>query len=132
VSSRSSTVTSPAPRLSPCPDRRGRKERLGHLLIAVSRWALRLDGVLAERMYDSYPALLALLPDVELTANLPPVLPADTARAIESIPELSGLSPDLIATARRPSMSSPADRSASDLRKGLPSGVDAVRDARSR
>jgi hypothetical protein len=29
VSSRSSTVTSPAPRLSPCPDRGGRKERLG-------------------------------------------------------------------------------------------------------
>src|SRR5688500_3103795 len=37
------------------------------LLIAVSRWAPRLDGVVAERMYDSYPDLLALLPDVEFT-----------------------------------------------------------------
>jgi hypothetical protein len=45
------------------------------LLIAVSRWALRLDGVLAERMYDSYPDLLARLPDVELTGDLPPVVP---------------------------------------------------------
>ena len=126
------------------------------LLIAVSRWAPRLDGVLAERMYDSHPDLLALLPDVELTGNLPPVVrdgfsgythrpgelvaeiaeaglalddlvgvegmplaasdmqdrlvdPAawqivlDTARAIERVPELLGLSPHLIATARRPS-----------------------------
>jgi hypothetical protein len=30
VSSRSSTITSPAPRSSHCPDRGGRKERLGH------------------------------------------------------------------------------------------------------
>jgi SAM-dependent methyltransferase len=120
----------------------------------ISRWAPRLDGVLAERLYESYPDLLALLPNVELTGNLPPVVPdgfsgythrpgelaeeiteaelvledlvgvegmplaasdmttrlvdpaawqilLDTARAIERVPELLGLSPHLIATARR-------------------------------
>jgi hypothetical protein len=108
----------------------------------------------AGRLYESYPNLLALLPDVELTENLPPVSPdgfsgythrpaelmeeiaeaelalvdlvgvegmslaasdmqarlddpaawqvvLDTARAIERVPELLGLSPHLIATARR-------------------------------
>jgi SAM-dependent methyltransferase len=121
----------------------------------ISRWAPRLDGVVAERLYESYPDVLALLPDVELTGNLPPVTPdgfsgythrpaelmeeiaeaelaledlvgvegmplaasdmqarlddpaawqvvLDTARAIERVPELLGLSPHLIATARRP------------------------------
>jgi SAM-dependent methyltransferase len=121
----------------------------------ISRWAPRLDGVVAERLYESYPELLALLPDVELSGNLPPVVPdgfsgythrpgelleeiaeaelvledlvgvegmplgardmqarwvdptawqivLDTARAIERVPELLGLSPHLIATARRP------------------------------
>jgi SAM-dependent methyltransferase len=120
----------------------------------ISRWAPRLDGVVAERLYESYPDVLALLPDVELTGNLPPVVPdgfsgythrpgelaeeimeaelvledlvgvegmplaasdmtarlvdpaawqilLDTARAIERVPELLGLSPHLIATARR-------------------------------
>src|SRR5829696_1797942 len=118
----------------------------------ISRWAPRLDGVVAERSYESYPHVLALLPDVELTGNLPPVTPdgfsgythrpgelaeeimeaelvledlvgvegmplaatdmtarlvdpaawqilLDTARAIERVPELLGLSPHLIATA---------------------------------
>jgi SAM-dependent methyltransferase len=126
----------------------------------ISRWAPRLDGVVAERLYESYPDLLALLPDVELTGNLPPIVPdgfsgythrpgelveeiaeaelsledlvgvegmplaagdmqarlvdpaawqvvLDTARAIERVPELMGLSPHLIATARR----SPNERS---------------------
>jgi SAM-dependent methyltransferase len=121
----------------------------------ISRWAPRLDGVVAERLYEGYPELLALLPDVELSGNLPPVIPEgfsgythrpgelleeiaeaelvledlvgvegmplgardmqarwvdptawqivlDTARAIERVPELLGLSPHLIATARRP------------------------------
>jgi SAM-dependent methyltransferase len=120
----------------------------------ISRWAPRLDGVVAERLYESYPDLLALLPDVELTGTLPPIVPdgfsgythrpgelveeiaeaelvledlvgvegmplaagdmqarlvdpaawhvvLDTARAIERVPELLGLSPHLIATARR-------------------------------
>ena len=121
----------------------------------ISRWAPRLDGVVAERLYESYPEVLALLRDVELTGNLPPVTPdgfsgythrpaelmeeiaeaelaledlvgvegmplaasdmqsrlgdpaawqvvLDTARAIERVPELLGLSPHLIASARRP------------------------------
>jgi hypothetical protein len=120
----------------------------------ISRWAPRLDGVVAERLYERYPDVLALFPDVELTGNLPPVVPdgfsgythrpgelaeeiteaelvledlvgvegmplaasdmttrlvdpaawqilLDTARAIERVPELLGLSPHLIATARR-------------------------------
>jgi SAM-dependent methyltransferase len=120
----------------------------------ISRWAPRLDGVVAQRLYESYPNLLALLPDVELTGNLPPIVPdgfsgythrpgelieeiaeaelaledlvgvegmplaasdlqarsvdpaawqvvLDTARAIERVPELLGLSPHLMATARR-------------------------------
>ena len=41
----------------------------------ISRWAPRLDGVVAERLYESYPDVLALLPDAELTGNLPPVVP---------------------------------------------------------
>jgi SAM-dependent methyltransferase len=41
----------------------------------ISRWAPRLDGVVADRLYESYPDVLALLPDVELTGNLPPVVP---------------------------------------------------------
>jgi hypothetical protein len=120
----------------------------------ISRWARRLDGVVAERLYESYPGMLALPPDVELTRNLPPVVPdgfsgyvhrpgelvdeieeaelaledlvgvegmllaasdmkarlvdpaawhvvLDTARTIDRVPELLGLSPHLIATARR-------------------------------
>jgi SAM-dependent methyltransferase len=134
----------------------GRIVRSGGPVFAavISRWAPRLDGVVAERLYESYPGLLALLPDVESTGNLPPVVPdgfsgythrpgelveeilearlvledlvgvegmplaasditarlvdpgawqilLDTARAIERVPELLGLSPHLIATARR-------------------------------
>jgi SAM-dependent methyltransferase len=134
----------------------GRIVRSGGPVFAavISRWAPRLDGVVAERLYESYPDLLALLPDVESTGNLPPVVPdgfsgythrpgelveeisearlvledlvgvegmplaasdmtarlvdpgawqilLDTARAIERVPELLGLSPHLIATARR-------------------------------
>jgi SAM-dependent methyltransferase len=41
----------------------------------ISRWAHRLDGVVAERMYESYLDVLTLLPDVELTGNLPLVVP---------------------------------------------------------
>jgi len=120
----------------------------------ISRWAPRLEGVVAERLYESHPNMLTLLPDMELTGNLPPIVtdgfsgythrpgelieeiaeaeltledlvgvegmplaasdmqarlydPAawqvvlDTARAIERVPELLGLSPHLIATARR-------------------------------
>jgi hypothetical protein len=43
---------------------------------AISRWAPRLDGVLQERLYEDNPAFLALLPAVEHSGNLPPVVPA--------------------------------------------------------
>jgi SAM-dependent methyltransferase len=134
----------------------GRIVRPGGRVFAavISRWAPRLEGVVAERLYESYPDVLALLPNVELTGNLPPVVPdgfsgythrpaelveeiaeaelaledlvgvegmplaandiqarlvdpadwrvvLDAARAIERVPELLGLSPHLIATARR-------------------------------
>jgi hypothetical protein len=62
----------------------------------ISRWAPRLYGVVAGRLYESYPNLLALLPDPAAWQ-----VALDTARAIERVPELLGLSPHLIATARR-------------------------------
>jgi SAM-dependent methyltransferase len=121
----------------------------------ISRWAPRLDGVVADRLYATFPQLLDLVPGVESTGDLPPAhaggfsaythrpdelvaevrdaellvedlvgvegmpLPAtetasrradpvdwqvllDAARAIERVPELRGLSPHLICTARRP------------------------------
>ena len=40
---------------------------------AISRWAPRLDGVLQERLYEDNPDFLSLLPEVELTGELPPV-----------------------------------------------------------
>jgi SAM-dependent methyltransferase len=123
-------------------------------IAAISRWAPRLDGVLQERLYEHSPHFLSLLPEVERTGNLPPVVPngfvgythrpgdladevseaglqlddlvgveglplagsdmqsrvddptawkvlLDSARAIERVPELLGLSPHLIATATR-------------------------------
>jgi SAM-dependent methyltransferase len=124
----------------------------GPVFVAViSRWAPRLDGILQERLYEDNPHFLSLLPDVERTGELPPVIPngfvgythrpsdvadevseaglhlddlvgveglplsaadmatrigdpiawevlLDTARAIERVPELLGLSPHLIAT----------------------------------
>lgn len=42
---------------------------------AISRWAPRLDGILQERLYEHIPEVLALLPDVERTGYLPPVVP---------------------------------------------------------
>lgn len=121
---------------------------------AISRWAPRLDGVLQERLYEHEPNFLSLLPEIERTGELPPVVPngfsgythrpadladevaaaglqlddlvgveglplaasdmqtragdviawnilADAARAIERVPELLGLSPHLLATARQ-------------------------------
>jgi SAM-dependent methyltransferase len=55
----------------------GRIVRPGSRVFAavISRWALRLEGVVAERLYASYLDVLALLHDVELTGNLPPVFP---------------------------------------------------------
>jgi SAM-dependent methyltransferase len=48
----------------------------GPIFIAViSRWAPRLDGVLQERLYEDDPNFLSLLPEVEGTGELPPVVP---------------------------------------------------------
>jgi SAM-dependent methyltransferase len=48
----------------------------GPIFVAViSRWAPRLDGVLQERLYEQSPAFLSLLPEVERTGSLPPVVP---------------------------------------------------------
>lgn len=121
----------------------------------ISRWAPRLDGVVTDRLYESLPLLLELLPDIEATGDLPPVHDAafsaythrpnevveeaeaaglvvddlvgveglplsasetaarrgdpadwrvllDSARAIERVPELLGISPHLICSAHRP------------------------------
>jgi SAM-dependent methyltransferase len=53
--------------------------RIGHpggpvFAAVISRWAPRLEGVVLEWLYESHPNLLTLLPDVELTGNLPPVV----------------------------------------------------------
>lgn len=42
---------------------------------AISRWAPRLDGVLQERLYEVNPQFLAILPEVERSGALPPVVP---------------------------------------------------------
>jgi SAM-dependent methyltransferase len=121
---------------------------------AISRWAPRLDGVLQARLYEQNPDFVSLLPEVERTGHLPPVVPSgfvgythrpgdlvdevsqsglrvddlvgveglplaaadlesrigdpvawevllDSARAVERVPELLGLSPHLIVTATR-------------------------------
>jgi SAM-dependent methyltransferase len=41
---------------------------------AISRWAPRLDGVIQERLYERSPGFLSLLPDIERTGHLPPVV----------------------------------------------------------
>lgn len=48
----------------------------GPIFIAViSRWAPRLDGVLQERLYEDNPDFLSLVPEVERSGKLPPVVP---------------------------------------------------------
>jgi SAM-dependent methyltransferase len=42
---------------------------------AISRWAPRLDGELAERLYEQVPHLRELTPEVERTGLLPPLGP---------------------------------------------------------
>jgi len=42
---------------------------------AISRWAPRLDGELAERLYEQYPHFRELTPEVERTGLLPPLRP---------------------------------------------------------
>jgi SAM-dependent methyltransferase len=43
---------------------------------AISRWAPRLDGVLQERLYERSPHFPSLLPEIERTGSLPPVVPS--------------------------------------------------------
>jgi SAM-dependent methyltransferase len=122
---------------------------------AITRWAPRLHGLVAERLYEQWPAMTSVVEEVERSGTLLPLhegafcgythRPAeleaevreagldlqdvvgvegvafllddlaarladprarevlfDTARAIERVPELMGLSPHLLATARRP------------------------------
>ena len=40
---------------------------------AISRWAVRIDGMLRERIYLQYPAALELVDEVDRTGALPPV-----------------------------------------------------------
>ena len=122
---------------------------------AITRWAPRLHGLLAERLYEQHPAMTSVVEEVERSGALLPLFegafcgwthrpddlaaevlaaglelvdlvgveglafafadlperladPAaraavlDSARAVERVPELMGLSPHLLATARRP------------------------------
>jgi len=122
---------------------------------AISRWAARLDAILAKRVYRAVPDALTFVVEVERTGWLPPLAPGDffghahrpmqlrsearaagldvvslvgiegaasmladlgeransaedwrvvldAARATESVPELLGIGPHLLATCRRP------------------------------
>lgn len=122
---------------------------------AISRWAARIDGIIAARIYLKYPAALDLVGEVERTGVFPPlhagafnsyshrpdelraelaeaglevtdlvsvegpamILPdldarmadladraviLDAAKALESVPELAGFGPHLLATAILP------------------------------
>jgi SAM-dependent methyltransferase len=122
---------------------------------AISRWAARIDGIIASRMYLKYPAALDVIDEAERTGVFPPLhargfasyshrpddlrvelteaglevtglvsiegpammLPdlnarmadpadraaiLDGARALESVPELAGFGPHLLATAVLP------------------------------
>ena len=148
------------------PDRGDRVRALGEarrvvrpggpvFIAAISRWAGRIHGVLADQLYRSVPAIIAELDHEERTGELRPLFPGsfngfahrpaqlraeirsaglhlvdlvgvegpgallqdlpqrlddpadaavvmDTARALERVPELLGLGPHLLATARRP------------------------------
>jgi SAM-dependent methyltransferase len=121
---------------------------------AISRWAPRLDGILAQRLYEQYPQVLGVVDEVERTGLLEPLFPGsfcafthrpeelpaevasaglevtdvvgvegaasllgdleersadeaewrivlESARAVERVPELMGIGPHLLVTARR-------------------------------
>src|SRR5512142_1535123 len=40
---------------------------------AISRWAIRIDGMLRERLYLTYPAVVGLIDEIERTGMLPPL-----------------------------------------------------------
>jgi SAM-dependent methyltransferase len=123
-------------------------------VVAISRWAPRLHGEVADRLTETYPSIREAREIAETTGRLPPLFPGsfsgfchrpdelrdevvaaglecvdlvgvegiafaladledrlaspdrravvlDAARALERVPELLGLSPHLLATARR-------------------------------
>ena len=122
---------------------------------AISRWAARLDGIIAQKLYERVPEALGELQNLERTGWIQPLFPGsftgyshrprqlraevldaglqllslvgiegvsflladlaeriadpqalhvllDSARALESVPELLGVSPHLLIIARRP------------------------------
>jgi SAM-dependent methyltransferase len=122
---------------------------------AISRWAARLDGVIAQKLYERIPEAQRALPNLERTGWIQPLFPGsftgyshrpgqlraearaaglqvlsvvgvegvsflladlaeriadpqvlqvllDSARAVEAVPELLGVSPHLLIIARRP------------------------------
>jgi hypothetical protein len=40
---------------------------------AISRWAVRIDGMLRDRIYLKHPAVLDLIDRIDLTGMLPPL-----------------------------------------------------------
>ena len=123
--------------------------------VAISRWAARLDGIIAQKLYERVPEALGELHDLERTGWIQPLFPGsftgyshrprqlraearaaglqllslvgiegvsflladlaeriadpqalhvllESARALESVPELLGVSPHLLIVARRP------------------------------
>lgn len=133
-------------------------------IAAISRWAPRLHGLVAQRLYERFPTMSSVIAEVEQSGVLPPLqegsfcgythrpdelaaevreagldlqdvvgvegvafalgdleerlddpqartVVLEAARALEGVPELLGLSPHLLATARRP----PGRRIASSL-----------------
>ena len=149
-----------------CPRRRDRVQVLsearrivhpGGLVVAaaISRWAARLDAIIAQKLYERMPEALAELLDLERTGWMQPLFPGaftgyahrprqvhaearaaglrvlsvigiesvsflltvlaervadpwalqvllDSARALESVPELLGVSPHFLTVAQRP------------------------------
>lgn len=43
--------------------------------VAITRWAVRIDGVLTKRLYRPYPAILGLIDEAERTGVFPPLHP---------------------------------------------------------
>jgi len=122
---------------------------------AITRWAVRIDGIVTKRIYREYPAVLGLIDETERTGIFPPLHPGaftsylhrpdelraelteagldvaslvcvegpavllgdlnarmadpadravilEAARAMETVPELLGVGPHLLAAAIRP------------------------------
>ncbi|MGO9198104.1 MAG: class I SAM-dependent methyltransferase [Acidimicrobiales bacterium] len=44
---------------------------------AISRWAVRLDGILRSRLYEVYPEAEGMLEGIERSGRIPPLFPGD-------------------------------------------------------